>query len=120
MTCIFCNAGRSIIENEYCFAIFDSSSVSKGHMLMIPKRHCETYFDLTDEEKKAIDDLLKKGKAQLDAKYAPDGYNIGANCGASAGQTIFHCHVHLIPRYIGDAKNPKGGVRGVIPGKQRY
>lgn len=119
MTCPFCNIAP-ILENEYSLAFFDQHPVSKGHILIIPKAHKETYFELSDTEKRAIDDLLAQSRTYLDDLYQPDGYNIGANCGAVAGQTIFHCHVHLIPRYAGDVPNPRGGVRGVIPTKQSY
>ena len=78
------------------------------------------YFELTTEEVLAIRDLLQRMKTEVDAKFHPDGYNIGVNVGADAGQSIFHVHVHLIPRYKGDVKNPRGGVRGVIPAKQSY
>ncbi|WP_229727586.1 HIT family protein [Sporolactobacillus putidus] len=93
---------------------------SPGYLIIIPRRHIETYFDLSQEEKGAIDKLIVKGKLLLDKKYSPDGYNIGTNCGFVAGQTIFHCHIHLIPRYKGDVENPQGGVRGVIPEKCIY
>lgn len=86
----------------------------------IPKRHVANYFELTTEEVLAIRDLLQRMKTEVDAKFHPDGYNIGVNVGADAGQSIFHVHVHLIPRYKGDVKNPRGGVRGVIPAKQSY
>ena len=120
--CPFCNLPQEkiIAENEYCKAFYDSYPVSKGHTLIIPKRHVANYFDLNRQEKESIDDLLTKMKATLDAQYHPDGYNIGVNVNKPAGQSVFHVHVHLIPRYIGDVEEPKGGVRGVIPGKQRY
>ncbi|MCQ6277065.1 HIT family protein [Bacillus sp. V3B] len=89
-------------------------------MLIIPKRHVEQYFHLTVQERNAIDQLLFEGKKMIDEQDQPDGYNIGINCGEAAGQTIFHVHVHLIPRFRGDMEDPRGGVRGVIPEKQRY
>ncbi|OAS85341.1 HIT family protein [Metabacillus litoralis] len=118
MSCIFCSMNEIIIENNLFLAIFYKYPVTKGHLLIIPKRHVEHYFDLTFEERQAIDDLLFKGKKLLDQQYKPDGYNIGINNGEAAGQTIFHVHVHLIPRYKGDMKEPRGGVRGVIPEKR--
>ncbi|WP_287429529.1 HIT family protein [Carnobacterium sp.] len=120
--CLFCHLEESvpILENELAKAFFDKIPVSKGHLLIIPKRHAENYFDLTLPEKKAIDELLLACKHFIDTQYQPDGYNIGANCGETAGQTIFHCHIHLIPRYQGDLSNPRGGVRGVIPDKRIY
>ncbi|QNF29960.1 HIT family protein [Metabacillus elymi] len=120
MSCIFCYMNEIIFENNLAQAFFDKYPVTKGHLLIIPKRHVENYFDLTSEEKQAIDDLLFKGKKLLDQQLKPDGYNIGINNGEAAGQTIFHVHVHLIPRYRGDMKEPRGGVRGVIPEKRMY
>ena len=94
--------------------------MSPGHALIIPKRHVASYFDLTDEERKAMNAMLLEVKQKLDERFHPDGYNIGINVGEDAGQSIFHCHMHLIPRFKGDVPNPKGGVRGVIPSKQLY
>lgn len=122
--CMFCkiqsNQQTVIHENEYVFSIYDSFPVNKGHVLIITKRHVEQYFDLVSNEKKAIDQEILFLKDLLDNKYKPDGYNIGINNGRSAGQTIFHLHVHLIPRYVGDVFDPQGGVRGVIPSRQKY
>ncbi len=120
--CIFCNLAseRIIAENELCFAIRDGFPVSEGHTLIIPKRHVADYFDLTSDEIAAMQAMMKESKCQLDNTLHPDGYNVGVNVNAAAGQTVFHVHMHLIPRYIGDVENPKGGVRGVIPGKQKY
>jgi len=120
MECVFCTMDKFELENELAYAIFDKYPVNKGHMLIIPKRHTANYFDLTIEERLAIDKLLFQGKQLLDETYSPDGYNIGINCGEVAGQTIFHVHVHLIPRYKGDMEDPRGGVRGVIPEKMKY
>jgi diadenosine tetraphosphate (Ap4A) HIT family hydrolase len=120
MECVFCTMDKFELENELAYAIFDKYPVNKGHMLIIPKRHTANYFDLTMEERLAIDELLFQGKQLLDETYYPDGYNVGINCGEVAGQTIFHVHVHLIPRYKGDMEDPRGGVRGVIPGKMKY
>jgi diadenosine tetraphosphate (Ap4A) HIT family hydrolase len=89
-------------------------------MLIIPKRHVADFFDTTAEEKRAILEVLDRSKKMLAEQMAPDGYNVGINCGSAAGQTVFHVHVHLIPRYAGDIDNPRGGVRGVIPGKRVY
>ena len=120
--CIFCNLAseRIIAENELCLAIRDGFPVSEGHILIIPKRHVADYFDLTSDEIAAMQIMMKESKCQLDNTLHPDGYNVGVNVNAAAGQTVFHVHMHLIPRYIGDVENPKGGVRGVIPGKQKY
>src|SRR5690606_19755159 len=109
-----------IIENDLAFAIYDKFPVNKGHILIITKRHVSNYFDTTLEEKKAIQNLLDICKELLDKEFSPDGFNIGINCGEAAGQSIFHLHVHLIPRYKGDIENPRGGVRGVIPKRMNY
>ena len=120
--CIFCNLPRSekIAESDLCFAMFDGFPVSKGHVLIIPKRHVADYFDLTDEEIMAMQHMMKEIKGRLDEEFSPDGYNVGINVNEAAGQTVFHVHMHLIPRYRGDVDNPRGGVRGVIPHKQKY
>ena len=118
--CIFCQMKDYILENELAYAIYDKYPVGKGHMLFIPKRHVKNFFDITKEEREAIFELIDEGKKLLDEKYSPDSYNVGINCGEHAGQTIMHVHVHLIPRYIGDIKDPTGGVRGVIPYKMKY
>ncbi|OIJ09316.1 diadenosine tetraphosphate hydrolase [Anaerobacillus arseniciselenatis] len=118
--CPFCTPENIVLSNELAYAIFDIYPVNKGHLLIIPKRHVSGFFDTTTEEREAINELLEQGKSLLEEKYQPDGYNIGINCGETAGQTIFHVHVHLIPRYEGDMENPRGGVRGVIPEKRIY
>ena len=121
--CLFCEFLKNkeiAAKTALAFDIFDGFPVNPGHVLVIPKRHVANYFELTTEEVLAIRDLLQRMKTEVDAKFHPDGYNIGVNVGADAGQSIFHVHVHLIPRYKGDVKNPRGGVRGVIPAKQSY
>ena len=120
MSCPFCGGDGEILGNELAFARYDAFPVSPGHLLVIPRRHVADWFDLTDEEQDSIFSLIREGKALLDAEFCPDGYNIGINCKEAAGQTIFHVHVHLIPRYAGDVENPRGGVRGVIPEKRNY
>lgn len=120
--CPFCNLFKTevVIENDLCFAKWDKYQVTDGHMLIIPNRHVDNYFSLTHLEKLSVFKLLEDAKSLLDKKNNPDGYNIGVNVGEAAGQTIKHVHIHLIPRYIGDVEDPKGGVRGVIPVKQKY
>ncbi len=120
--CPFCNIeeDKIIMSNELCYAIYDNSPVNKGHTLIIPFRHFDSYFDATKEEKCAISDLTEDIKKLIDEKYSPDGYNLGVNIGWYAGQTVMHVHYHVIPRYKGDIKVPKGGVRGVIPDKKLY
>ena len=121
--CIFCElaAGRIIAENELCFAIRDAFPVTDRHTLVIPKRHVSDYFDLHQPERNAIEAMLHDQREKI-LKEDPTvtGFNVGINAGASAGQTVFHVHVHLIPRRDGDVVDPRGGVRGVIPSKQRY
>lgn len=118
--CLFCRIDDVVFENSTCFAFFDKNPVAKGHLLIIPKAHKKDYFELTEAEIRDTHKLIRKGKEYLDDLYAPDGYNIGFNCGEAAGQSVFHCHCHLIPRYTNDTPDPKGGVRGVIPGKMSY
>ena len=121
--CFFCktiNNHDFELENELAIARFDDFPVTDGHIEIIPKRHVEDWWKTTLEEKNAIFDLLDEAKSIIDKKYKPDGYNIGMNLGEKAGQSIMHLHVHLIPRYEGDVENPRGGVRGIIPGKQKY
>ena len=121
--CIFCQIEptRIITENDLSFAIYDGYPVTKYHSLVIPKRHAETYFDLTAEEREACHQLMVEMRSKIQSEDSTvDGFNVGMNSGASAGQTVFHCHVHLIPRRTGDMENPRGGVRGVIPDMQQY
>ena len=118
MDCIFCkiifDKKDILFENDLAVAFYDAFPVSQGHTLIIPKRHIETYFDLNSEEIKAIFDLSNKVKNYLDDLYHPDGYNIGFNAGVAAGQSVMHCHMHVIPRYKGDQENPRGGLRKVV------
>jgi diadenosine tetraphosphate (Ap4A) HIT family hydrolase len=94
--------------------------VSPGHALLIPRRHMPAWFEATDEERFSIFKAVDRAKAIIERDHRPDGYNIGINCGTAAGQTIFHLHVHLIPRYSGDVADPRGGVRRVISEKANY
>jgi len=124
--CLFCelqtvDRGRIVAENHSAYAIRDGFPVTPGHTLVIPKRHAETFFDLTEGELLACSRLLhEQREAILAEDGAVQGFNIGMNAGAAAGQTVFHCHIHLIPRRVGDVENPRGGVRHVIPGKGFY
>ena len=122
ITCPFCNPSEEdiVLKNKLCYARFDKYPVNKGHILIIPFRHFDNYFDATTEEKLSIVELIDKVKDFLDKEFKPDGYNIGVNVGKFAGQTINHVHIHVIPRYIGDVDDPTGGVRGVIPDKRIY
>jgi len=121
--CPFCKveSEREIIAStSLSIAFFDGFPVSPGHALIIPRRHVASFFDLTKDEQQDMLKLMDSVKNIIDEKYNPDGYNVGVNVGEAAGQSIFHVHMHLIPRYKGDVSNPRGGVRGVIPSKQSY
>ena len=121
--CISCDLKKQVIiyENDYAFVSYDSYPVSKFHSLIIPKRHIKNFFDLNDKELNACNELIKKIKSKIENDdNLVEGFNLGTNAGSVAGQTIMHCHIHLIPRRRGDVENPQGGVRGVIPLKQHY
>jgi len=113
--CVFCQKNDLIMENDLAKAFWDLHPVRRGHLLIVPKQHYATYFDIPAATRVAMDQLLTQAKAYLDQKYQPAGYNIGINTGTAAGQTIMHAHVHLIPRYRGDVKDPRGGIRKMIP-----
>jgi diadenosine tetraphosphate (Ap4A) HIT family hydrolase len=125
-SCLFCDIQsidqqRIIAENNLAYVIRDGFPVTEGHTLFMPKRHIEDYFGLVPAEVSAINLLMAEQKQLLqDTDPKIDGFNIGMNCGESAGQTVFHCHVHLIPRRKGDVENPKGGVRHIIAGNGFY
>lgn len=120
--CPFCKlpTDRIISESDYTFTIRDGFPVSEGHTLIIPKRHVPSFFELKAIEKAAILQALDEAKEVLDKELNPDGYNVGINDGEAAGQTVMHLHVHLIPRYRGDAEDPRGGVRWIFPEKAKY
>jgi len=120
--CLFCAIPREhiLIDGPIAVAARDSYPVSKGHTLIIPRRHVASFFETTEEERHAMLKLLDEVKALLDSEHKPDGYNIGINNGPAAGQTVMHLHMHLIPRYAGDRPDPRGGVRWVIPEKAAY
>lgn len=118
--CPFCNYDQFILDQELSFAKWDGYPVSNGHALIIPKRHFSSYFESTEEERKELWEVVEEVKVLIDEKHSPDGYNIGINIGEAAGQTVQHLHIHVIPRYSGDMADARGGVRGVIPDKQKY
>ena len=121
--CVFCSNSENkvIADNALAYAILDKYPVTDGHHLVIPNRHIEDYFSLTQEELLACDALVRQLKNDIENRdLSVKGFNIGINAGEIAGQTIFHCHIHLIPRRRGDTSNPRGGVRGVIPERQSY
>lgn len=121
--CPFCNLAKEvelITETASSVAFLDSFPVNIGHTLIVPKRHVANYFDLTIREQRALWLVANRCKIIIQKRFNPDGFNVGINVGESAGQSIFHTHIHLIPRYTGDVENPRGGIRGVIPNKQSY
>ena len=122
ISCPFCtlDESRIIARNDLVIAFYDGFPVNPGHTLISPRRHVANYFDLTDQEKTALWSMADYCKNIIDSRFSPDGYNIGINIGAAAGQSVPHVHLHLIPRFTGDTPNPRGGVRGVIPSKQNY
>lgn len=120
--CPFCHmpSERIITDRPLCSVVRDGFPISKGHTLIIPKRHITSFFECSEEERAALMGALDAVKRDLDHSLKPDGYNIGINDGPAAGQTIPHLHIHLIPRYIGDQTDPRGGVRWIFPDKARY
>ena len=121
--CIFCKVRKEELqfENQLAYSSIDSYPVSKFHILIVPKRHVQEYFELSAEEVQACHELILKTKEKILKEDATvKGFNIGTNSGKVAGQSIMHCHIHLIPRREGDVENPQGGVRSVIPLKQHY
>ena len=111
---------EKLFENDVGFVIYDKYPVNEGHCLIVPKRVYPDYFESTHEEIIGLNDLLFKTRHYLLEKYNPTGFNVGVNCGRDSGQTVDHLHIHLIPRYKNDMDDPTGGVRGVIPEKQKY
>lgn len=120
--CPFCHPddSRIIFQDTRAYAVFDAYPVNPGHMLVIPFEHEPDVLLLPDDTRASIDRILSKCRDHLDEEFNPDGFNIGVNIGRPAGQTIMHAHVHLIPRYLGDVDDPRGGVRGVIPQRRDY
>ena len=122
MDCPFCQRDQLeiILENDLAIAFYDKYPIQKGHLLIVPKEHVETYFEASNAQIMAIHELIHQGKELLQEKYNPDGYNIGVNIGHYGGQTVFHLHFHLIPRYQGDVTDPRGGIRNAIPNLVKY
>ncbi len=116
----FLDSREKLFENNEGFVIYDKYPVNEGHCLIVPRRVYPDYFESTHEEIIGLNDLLFKTRNFLLEKYNPTGFNVGVNCGRDSGQTVDHLHIHLIPRYKNDMEDPTGGVRGVIPGKQKY
>jgi diadenosine tetraphosphate (Ap4A) HIT family hydrolase len=120
--CPFCNPVDEdiVIRNDLCYARRDRFPVSRGHLLVMPFRHTPDFFSMTPGERVALLALVASCKGLIEVEFSPAGYNIGFNVGAVAGQTVMHCHCHVIPRYAGDVPDPRGGVRGVVPGRRGY
>ena len=119
--CLFCTDPQGVsLDSELAYSARDTYGVSPGHTLVIPKRHVASFFELTPEEVADCMKLINEEKKNIDEQFSPNGYNIGVNIGSAAGQSIFHVHIHIIPRYEGDVENPQGGVRHVIAKKAHY
>jgi len=118
--CLFCTSSGVTRENEFAYATRDSYPVSPGHSLVIPRRHCASFFELTPEEASACFELLQFERQSLEAEFDPDGYNVGVNIGKAGGQSVVHVHWHLIPRYLGDHPRPQGGIRHILREKAEY
>lgn len=121
-TCPFCNPDpeQVFLETELVVGLWDKFPVSPGHALLVPRRHVAGWFDASEEERQALTAALDIARDRILEHHRPDGFNIGVNSGEAAGQTVFHLHVHLIPRYRGDQADPRGGVRRLFPDKARY
>jgi len=113
-SCELCSRGEVLLENALAYVRHDNNSLSRGHVLVIPKRHVANFFDMTAEEQSAVLALLTEIQEAIRKQHSPDGYNIGVNVGKAAGQSRMHVHVHLIPRYAGDVPDPRGGIRCVL------
>ena len=112
--CELCVPESVLSENNLTYVRLDNNSLSPGHVIVVPRRHVADFFEMTPQEKAAILELLGTARQMIQAQHSPDGYNIGVNIGRAAGQSRMHVHVHLIPRYVDDVANPKGGVRCVL------
>jgi diadenosine tetraphosphate (Ap4A) HIT family hydrolase len=121
MDCIFCQHDRSVLrQTKLSLAFLDGFPVSKGHTLVVPRRHVGSIWEMTTEEYVDAFNLVRQIKDILQNEFEPQEFNIGANCGEAAGQSVFHAHIHIIPRYAGDVPSPMGGIRNIIPGKGNY
>lgn len=122
MSCPFCRLDRSIIilSNKHAVVIYDEYPITVGHCLILPERHISSFFEATKDEQMAMFELLTDMRQLMLSEKDIDGFNIGINDGIAAGQTVMHLHIHLIPRYIGDMDDPRGGVRWIMPEKASY
>ncbi len=119
MTCELCAADKLLFENALAYVRHDNHSLSRGHVLVVPKRHVANFFDMTAEEQSAVLALLNQAQKACEAQHSPDGYNICVNVGKAGGQSRMHVHVHMIPRYVGDVADPRGGIRCVLASKTK-
>jgi diadenosine tetraphosphate (Ap4A) HIT family hydrolase len=117
--CELCAPGEVLLQNALAYVRYDNNSLSRGHVLVIPKRHVASFFDMTTEEQAAVLALLNSAQRSIQEQHSPDGYNIGVNIGKAGGQSRMHVHLHLIPRYAGDVPDPRGGIRCVLSGSKR-
>lgn len=123
LDCVFCerlSIGDFVAANDLAVAFLDGFPLSRGHCLVVPRRHELDFLALTSEEQAAIWALVAPARQHIEMSSLPDGYNIGINIGQAAGQTVLHAHLHVIPRYRGDVADPRGGIRCVLPAKARY
>jgi diadenosine tetraphosphate (Ap4A) HIT family hydrolase len=116
--CELCQLDQILFDEKEAYVRYDNNSLSRGHVLVVPRRHVANFFDMTASEKAAVLTLLDRAKAHIETEYHPDGYNIGVNIGRAAGQSRMHVHVHLIPRYSGDVPDPRGGIRCVLASRK--
>ena len=121
-SCPFCNPDPDLVfhEDELVLGLWDRYPVSPGHALLVPRRHVASWFDATPAEQLALMAALPMAREQIGRRHQPEGFNVGINIGEAAGQTVFHLHVHLIPRYVGDQEDPRGGVRKLFPENASY
>lgn len=112
--CELCTPADVLLEHDLAYVRFDNHSLSRGHVLVVPKRHVASFFDMTPAEQSAVLGLLNEAQRLVQRDHSPDGYNIGVNVGKAGGQSRMHVHVHLIPRYAGDVADPSGGIRCVL------
>ena len=116
--CELCAPTDVVLQNALAYVRYDNHSLSRGHLLVVPMRHVASFFDMSPEEQVAVLQLLGEAQRHIQLAFSPDGYNIGVNVGAAAGQSRMHVHVHLIPRYVGDVPDPSGGIRCVLTSKR--